>query len=121
MAVITVIQVVAVFVRIVASLAMMRRIVSNSKKDSQPTMPVQIAAILIGKLWLTRCHFTATASNERTSEDIWVCDGGAIGHYSMSMGRMFNVQDINEKIHGQKHQQNDSRGWKALTSCHSNC
>jgi hypothetical protein len=32
------------------------------------------------------------------SEDIWICDSGASGHYSMSMEGMFNIRDIDEKV-----------------------
>jgi hypothetical protein len=42
--------------------------------------------------------FAATSSEERISEDIWICDSGASGHYSMSIDGMFNVKDIDEKV-----------------------
>jgi hypothetical protein len=40
----------------------------------------------------------AASSEERISEDIWICDIGASGHYSMSIDGMFNIQDIDEKV-----------------------
>jgi hypothetical protein len=37
-------------------------------------------------------------SDERISEDIWICDSGASGHHSMSMNGIIITQDINEKV-----------------------
>jgi hypothetical protein len=42
--------------------------------------------------------FVATSSEKRISKDIWICDGGASGHYSMSINGMFNIQDIDENV-----------------------
>jgi hypothetical protein len=41
--------------------------------------------------------FTASAY-DKISEDIWICDSGASGHYCMLIERMFDIQDIGEKI-----------------------
>jgi hypothetical protein len=42
--------------------------------------------------------FAAASSEERINKDIWICDSGASGHYSMSIDGMFNIQDIDEKV-----------------------
>jgi hypothetical protein len=42
--------------------------------------------------------FTATSKNGTLSNDIWICDSGACGHYCKSTEGMFNVSDIDEKI-----------------------
>jgi hypothetical protein len=42
--------------------------------------------------------FTATSKNGTLSDDIWICDSGACGHYCMSTEGMFNIRDIDEKI-----------------------
>jgi len=35
--------------------------------------------------------FTATASDEKMSDNIWICDSGASGHNCMSMVGMFDI------------------------------
>jgi hypothetical protein len=40
----------------------------------------------------------ATSSEERIREDIWICDSGVSGRYSMSIDGMFNILDIDEKV-----------------------
>jgi hypothetical protein len=42
--------------------------------------------------------FTATLKNEILTDDIWICDSGACGHYCKSDKGLFDVKDINEKI-----------------------
>jgi hypothetical protein len=42
--------------------------------------------------------FVATSREERIGKDIWICDSGASGHYSMSIDGMFNILDIDEKV-----------------------
>ena len=42
--------------------------------------------------------FTATSKNGTLSDEIWICDSGACGHYCMSTDGMFNIRDIDEKI-----------------------
>jgi hypothetical protein len=42
--------------------------------------------------------FTATTKNGALSNDIWICDIGACGHYCKSLDGMFNLKDIKEKI-----------------------
>jgi hypothetical protein len=42
--------------------------------------------------------FTATSQNEILTDNIWICDSGACGHYCKSDKGLFNVKDINEKI-----------------------
>jgi hypothetical protein len=42
--------------------------------------------------------FTATLQNEILTDDIWICDSGACGHYCKSDKGLFDVKDINEKI-----------------------
>jgi hypothetical protein len=36
--------------------------------------------------------------NGTLSNDIWICDSGAFGHYYKSMEGMFNMSDIDQKI-----------------------
>jgi hypothetical protein len=97
---ITVTQVAVIFVCIVVNPAMIRRDCFKLKKrDSQsnnastnnghadrPNFDPQDVV------------FAATSSEERIREDIWICDSGASGHYSMSIDGMFNIQDIDEKV-----------------------
>jgi hypothetical protein len=40
--------------------------------------------------------FAATAKNEMITEDIWICDIGACGHYCNSTNGLFNIEEINE-------------------------
>jgi hypothetical protein len=42
--------------------------------------------------------FTATWQNEILTDDIWICDSGACGHYCKSDKGLFDVKDINEKV-----------------------
>jgi hypothetical protein len=42
--------------------------------------------------------FAATFKNEMFTEDIWICDSGACGHYCNSTKGLFNVEEINESI-----------------------
>jgi gag-polypeptide of LTR copia-type len=42
--------------------------------------------------------FTATSQNGTLSNDIWICDSGACGHYCKSIEGMFNLKDIAETI-----------------------
>ena len=42
--------------------------------------------------------FTATSKNGTLSDDIWICDSGACGHYCKSIEGMFNLKDIAETI-----------------------
>ena len=42
--------------------------------------------------------FTATSKNETLSDDIWICDSGACGHYCKSIEGMFDIRDIAETI-----------------------
>jgi hypothetical protein len=42
--------------------------------------------------------FTATSKNEILTDDIWICNSGACGHYCKSDKGLFDVKDINEKI-----------------------
>jgi hypothetical protein len=42
--------------------------------------------------------FTATSKNGTLSDDIWICDSGACGHFCKSTEGMFNMSDIDEKI-----------------------
>jgi hypothetical protein len=42
--------------------------------------------------------FAATAKNEMSTEDIWICDSGACGHYCNSTKGLFNIEEINESI-----------------------
>jgi hypothetical protein len=40
----------------------------------------------------------ATSKNEILTDDIWICDSEACGHYCKSDKGLFDVKDINEKI-----------------------
>ena len=42
--------------------------------------------------------FAATTKTENFTENIWICDSGACGHYCASDKGMFDVQDISESI-----------------------
>jgi hypothetical protein len=42
--------------------------------------------------------FTATLQNKILTDDIWICDRGACGHYYKSDKGLFDVKDINQKI-----------------------
>jgi hypothetical protein len=43
--------------------------------------------------------FTAPSQNGTLSDDIWICDSGACGHYYKSTKEgMYNMSDIDEKI-----------------------
>ena len=42
--------------------------------------------------------FTAASNDVTLSNDIWICDSGACGHYCKSIEGMFDVKDIEEKI-----------------------
>ena len=43
--------------------------------------------------------FTAASKNGKLSDDIWICDSGACGHWDCkSIEGMFDVKDIEEKI-----------------------
>jgi hypothetical protein len=42
--------------------------------------------------------FTATSKIEILTDNIWICDSGACGHYCKSDNGLFDVKDINEKI-----------------------
>jgi hypothetical protein len=42
--------------------------------------------------------FAATAKNEIFTDDIWICDSGAYGHYCNSTKGLFNIEEINECI-----------------------
>ena len=42
--------------------------------------------------------FATTAKNEMFTEDIWICDSGACGHYCNSTKGLFNIEEINESI-----------------------
>jgi hypothetical protein len=42
--------------------------------------------------------FTATSKNGTLSNNIWICDSGACGHYCKSIEGMFNLKDIAETI-----------------------
>jgi hypothetical protein len=42
--------------------------------------------------------FTATSKNGTPSDDFWICDSGACGHYCKSIEGMFNLKDIAETI-----------------------
>jgi hypothetical protein len=42
--------------------------------------------------------FAATAKNEMFTEDIWICDSGACGHYCNSTKGLFNIEEINKSI-----------------------
>jgi hypothetical protein len=41
---------------------------------------------------------TATSKNEILTDDIWICDSGACGHYCKSDKGLFDIKDINEKM-----------------------
>jgi hypothetical protein len=87
-----------IFVRTVANRDMTRRVASNSKPlnshasnfngntDRQNYKSQDVV-------------FTATSKNEILTDDIWICDIGACGHYCKSEKKgLFDVKDINEKI-----------------------
>jgi hypothetical protein len=59
---------------------------ANNGKSDQPNFDSQDVVL------------TATANEERISEDIWICDSGDSEHYCMLIEGIFDVQDINEKI-----------------------
>jgi cupin superfamily acireductone dioxygenase involved in methionine salvage len=42
--------------------------------------------------------FMATLKNEILTDDIWICDNGACGHYCKPIKGLFDVKDINQKI-----------------------
>jgi hypothetical protein len=42
--------------------------------------------------------FTASSKNGTLTDDIWICDSAAYGHYCKSTEGMFNMIDIYEKI-----------------------
>jgi hypothetical protein len=42
--------------------------------------------------------FTATSKNEILTDDTWICDSGACGHYRKSDKGLFDFKDINKKI-----------------------
>jgi hypothetical protein len=42
--------------------------------------------------------FMATLKNKILTDDIWICDIGACGHYCKSDKDLFDVKDINKKI-----------------------
>jgi hypothetical protein len=46
--------------------------------------------------------FTATSKNEILTDNIWICDSGACGHYCKSDKGLFDAEDINEKIMSMK-------------------
>jgi hypothetical protein len=42
--------------------------------------------------------FTATSKNKILTDDIWICDSGACGHYCKSDKGLLDVKHISEKI-----------------------
>jgi hypothetical protein len=42
--------------------------------------------------------FATTAKNEMFTEDIWICDSRACGHYCKSTKGLFNIVEINKSI-----------------------
>jgi hypothetical protein len=42
--------------------------------------------------------FAAMAKNEKFTEDIWICDSGACGHYCNSTKGLFNIEEFIVRI-----------------------
>jgi hypothetical protein len=42
--------------------------------------------------------FAATSKPEKFTDDIWICESGACGHYCISDEDLFDVKEINESI-----------------------
>jgi hypothetical protein len=42
--------------------------------------------------------FADTAKSEKFTEDIWICDSAACGHYCNFTKDLFNIEEINESI-----------------------
>jgi hypothetical protein len=61
------------------------------------TTQITIITVIVTEKTMT--HKTSVTSNtEKFTDDIWMCDSGACGHYCISDKVLFDVKDINESI-----------------------
>jgi hypothetical protein len=60
--------------------------------------------------------FTATSKNKILTDDIWICDSGACGHYCKSDKGLFDVKDNGEKITTCANNKECPRYWYTNTS-----
>jgi hypothetical protein len=42
--------------------------------------------------------FVSTSKTEKFTDDTWICDGGAYGHYCISNKGLFDLKQIDESI-----------------------
>jgi hypothetical protein len=89
-----------IFSRTVANRAMTRRIASNSRRRKRKmAIPSNFNGNADRRNYESQnVVFTVTSKNKILTDDIWICDSGAYGHYCKSDKGLFDVKDINEKI-----------------------
>jgi hypothetical protein len=88
-----------IFARSVATWAMIKRVASNSRRRMLKTVMPVILMVTDRRNYESQDFvFRPTLKNEILTDDIWICDSGACGHYCKSDKGLFDVKDINVKI-----------------------